>query len=110
MANSSSTQDYVDKASDMADAALGHARTMRDTATAMADDARQAAGPAMDAARDTARRFGAQAEEMAGEVYQRGSRAAQSVGQRIEQQPLLGMLAAFALGYAVSYLLRPRAR
>jgi hypothetical protein len=89
----------------------------------MAEDARDAVGPVTDKVRERAQRFGAQAQElgaqaqevgahaqdragtMAGEAYEHGRSAVRAVNRQIEEQPLFTALAAFAIGYGLSYLL-----
>ena len=44
-------------------------------------------------------------QDMAGEVYQQGKSAVRAVNRQIEEQPLFTALAAFAIGYGLSYLL-----
>jgi ElaB/YqjD/DUF883 family membrane-anchored ribosome-binding protein len=101
----SSVQDYGKTAADAADAALAGVRTVRDSASAMADEARQAAGPIIDTVRERAQQFGAQAHEIADEAYEHGRIAVRAVNRQVEEQPLLAVLAAFAIGYGISYLL-----
>jgi hypothetical protein len=96
--------------------AQGYGDKVADTAASMAEDARDAATPIIDKVRERAQQFGAQAQEfgaqaqdtagtMAGEAYEHGRSAVRAVNRQIEEQPLFTALAAFAIGYGLSYLL-----
>jgi ElaB/YqjD/DUF883 family membrane-anchored ribosome-binding protein len=101
----SSVQDYGKTAADAAEAAAAGVKAVHDSVSSMADEARQAAGPIIDTVRDRAQQLGAQAHELADDAYQHGRTAVRAVNRQVEEQPLLAVLAAFAIGYGVSYLL-----
>ena len=100
----SDIHDYAQKAADIAGAAAERGGTLGSAAAGIAERAQRAAS----AAAETAQRAGTQANELAGEAYRRGQDAAQRLGEQVEQQPLLGLLVAFAIGYSLAYLVHRR--
>jgi ElaB/YqjD/DUF883 family membrane-anchored ribosome-binding protein len=104
----SAGRDLSAKAADATEGVVDHAKTLRNAAYLMAEEARRAAQPALDVARETASRAGSQAENLADEAYQRGRSTVRYVGHQVEQQPLLGLAVAFGLGYVMSLLLHGR--
>ncbi|WP_158803204.1 CsbD family protein [Acidisoma sp. L85] len=55
-----------------------------------------------------ARRVAGQARDAYGEVVEQAADAATAVGKGVEQQPLIALLIAGAVGYALGKLLHPR--
>ena len=108
----SSVQDYGKAAGEAAGEALEGVKSVREFAAAMAGEAKAAAGPVIDTVRERAQQFGeqaqqlgSQAQDMAGNAYEQGRSAVRAVNRQIEEQPLFTALAAFAIGYGISYLL-----
>ena len=98
----------VSSAAERTKEAADQAKDMADQATTMAKDAVGRLSEARDAAWDVAQKAGTQAREAADEAYRRGERAAQDLAARVEQQPLLALFVAGAIGYALAYLLHAR--
>jgi ElaB/YqjD/DUF883 family membrane-anchored ribosome-binding protein len=94
----------ADEASKLA----GKAADRIDAASQQAKDMAQRAAETGEAAWDVAQRAGAQAREVAGEAYAQGERTARELARRVEEQPLLALLIAGAVGYAMAYLVHGR--
>jgi uncharacterized protein YjbJ (UPF0337 family) len=96
----------VDQAAGKLQAKLGDTMDqIIDTASTTAAQASDFAGRAGATLRDaagTARRGAAQASET---VYDAGAQAGQYVGRSVQQQPLLALVGAAALGYALGFLI-----
>jgi ElaB/YqjD/DUF883 family membrane-anchored ribosome-binding protein len=109
----SSPHDQGKVAAEAADEALESARSVRDSAMSSAaetaDAAKEAVGPVIDTVRERAQHLGARVQDIAhdtaGDAYRRGRHAVRAVNRQIGDQPLYTALAAFAIGYGVSYLL-----
>jgi ElaB/YqjD/DUF883 family membrane-anchored ribosome-binding protein len=105
----SSAQDYEKAAAETADDALKTAESVRDSAAGLAEQAKEAVGPVIDTVRERAQHLGARVQDIAhdtaGDAYRRGRHAVRAVNRQIGDQPLYTALAAFAIGYGVSYLL-----
>jgi ElaB/YqjD/DUF883 family membrane-anchored ribosome-binding protein len=82
--------------------------TVSDQAKDMAQRAARTAQETGEAAWDVAQRAHAQAREVAGEAYAQGERTARELARRVEEQPLMALLIAGAVGYAMAYLLHGR--
>jgi uncharacterized protein YjbJ (UPF0337 family) len=98
---------------DMADGKLqgesGEANQLDDAASTVAAKASEFAARAGSTLRDAAGtvRYGA---AQAGEtVYDAGARAGQYMGRSVQQQPLLSLIGAVAIGYVVGFLLHSAA-
>jgi hypothetical protein len=61
-----------------------------------------------EAAWDVAQRVGTQSGDVAREAHVQGERTARELARRLEAQPLLALLIAGAVGYAMAYLVRGR--
>jgi ElaB/YqjD/DUF883 family membrane-anchored ribosome-binding protein len=75
-------------------------------ASAAAQQARQGIGEAGQSAWAVAQRAKERADGLAEDMYSRGERAVRIVGRQVEEQPMLALLAAGALGFFLGYLLR----
>jgi hypothetical protein len=74
----------------------------RDFATLMDHLKIGAINGANGAARDAAGRLGDEAERLYGNLTAQGERAVKAVGRQVEEQPVMSLLLAFALGFAGS--------
>lgn len=97
---------------EQASAAMGDIRTRAksaaDTASSMADKAKPILDDAAKRARDAAAKAQSQAKDIAGDLYDRGEEVASQTGQWVQQQPLVALLAAGAIGFAIGYLVSGR--
>jgi hypothetical protein len=92
---------HVDRAADATKEQIAKAT---DTFTQVAERARAAAGTI----RTTTMGAGKQVGEVATKAYQQGAQAADQLGRSTADQPLLALLIAGAVGYAVAYLIHAR--
>lgn len=69
------------------------------------DVANDAAGGVSQAARDATQTVKNAAAGIADKVYDAGARSGQYVGETVQQQPLLSLIGAAAIGYALAFLL-----
>jgi uncharacterized protein YjbJ (UPF0337 family) len=92
---------HVDRAADAAKEQIAKAT---DTFTQVAGRARAAAGTI----RDTTMEAGKQVGGVATKAYQQGAQAADQLSHSAAEQPLLALLIAGAIGYAVAYLIHTR--
>ena len=82
--------------------------TASDQAKDMAQRAAHTARETGEAAWDVAQRAQAQAREVASEAYAQGERTARALARRVEEQPLVALMIAGAVGYAMAYLVHGR--
>lgn len=95
----SQTEGYVDQAAGELKGQLGSAAGRAgDTANEAVDEISAAAGEATQTVKGTARAIG-------DKVYDAGARTGQYVGQTVKQQPLLSLIGAAAIGYALAFML-----
>jgi hypothetical protein len=92
---------HVDQAADAAKEQLAKAT---DTFTQVAGRGRAAAGTI----RDTAMEAGRQVGDAATTAYQQGAQAADQLSRSTAEQPLLALLLAGAVGYAIAYMIHSR--
>ena len=90
-------QDLQSAASDVVDKA-------RSMAQGIGEQARSTLADAGNTAQDLAR----QARDQAGQIYDQGSRAGRYLAHNVEQNPLVALLVAGAVGYGIAYLLHRR--
>jgi len=64
-----------------------------------------AIGGAKGAARDAADHLGDEAERLYGNLVAQGERSMKAIGRQVEEQPVMSLLLAFALGFVGSKLL-----
>jgi hypothetical protein len=107
---SGGAENLSERAKDAVEAAVSSASTVRDAASSAAYDVKRAAGPAYEAARRQAGELGARAQDLAEDTYRRGREAATTIGRQVQSDPLVAALAAFAIGYGLSYFLHGRGR
>ena len=69
------------------------------------EQAKSAAANAGDVVQDFARQARDQVEPAADKLYQQGARAGDSLVHNVEQNPLLAILIAGAIGYGLAYLI-----
>jgi ElaB/YqjD/DUF883 family membrane-anchored ribosome-binding protein len=84
------------------------ARDLAQQAAAMAGEAASTLAEARNGAWDVAQKAGAGARGLANQAYRRGREGAEDLADRVEERPLLALLFAGAIGYALSYLLHAR--
>jgi ElaB/YqjD/DUF883 family membrane-anchored ribosome-binding protein len=84
------------------------ARELAQQAASLVEEAANTLADARETAWDVAQRTGAQARVMADQAYRNGQRGARELAQRVEERPLMALLLAGALGYALAYLLHAR--
>jgi len=77
-----------------------------DLATLVSHVKAGATSTASDAMRGSAERVGLGAKRVYDELAAEGERAAAAIGEKVEQRPLFSLLAAFAVGFCVSRMLR----
>jgi hypothetical protein len=78
---------------------LGYAREkIGDGAYAVANEARRAVEPGVDAAFETAQKVG----EVTSDAYRRGTRA---IRREIYEEPIMAMVVSFAVGCVVGYMI-----
>lgn len=80
------------------DAVGGSAERAGDMANEIAGEISEPGGNATQNVKDTA-------EAIGNRVYDAGARTGQYVGQTVKQQPLLSLIGAAAIGYALAFLL-----
>jgi ElaB/YqjD/DUF883 family membrane-anchored ribosome-binding protein len=85
-----------------------HARELAQHAASLAGEAATALAEARDGAWDVAQRAGSGARGLANQAYRGSRRGAQDLAERVEERPLLALLVAGAIGYALAYLLHAR--
>ena len=98
----------ADDASKLAGKAAERIDAASQQAKDMAQRAAQTAQETGEAAWDVAQRASAQARDVAGQAYAQGERTARELARRVEEQPLVALLIAGAVGYAIAYLLHHR--
>ncbi|MGH7031896.1 MAG: hypothetical protein ACREE9_08260 [Stellaceae bacterium] len=84
------------------------AASAAETVSDLAGKAQTAAAQAGSTLRDAASETGKQASDVAAKAYQQGTQAADYVSRRTAEQPLMVLLAAGAIGYAIAYLIHGR--
>jgi ElaB/YqjD/DUF883 family membrane-anchored ribosome-binding protein len=84
------------------------ARDLAQQAAAMAGEAASALADARDGAWDVAQKAGVGARAFADQAYRSGRQGAEDLAERVEERPLLALLVAGAIGYALAYLLHAR--
>jgi uncharacterized protein YjbJ (UPF0337 family) len=96
----------VDQATGKLQAGFGGAmEKISDTASIAADQASDFAGQAGVRLRDAARAARRGAERTSETVYDAGAQASQYVGRSVQQQPLLSLIGAAAIGYMLGFLI-----
>lgn len=78
------------------------------TVSDLAGKAQTAAAQAGSTIRDAATETGRQASDAAAKAYQQGAQAADYVSRSTAEQPLMALLVAAAIGYALAYLIHRR--
>jgi ElaB/YqjD/DUF883 family membrane-anchored ribosome-binding protein len=96
------------RASAGADEITERARELAQQAATMAGEAATALAEAREGAWDVAQKAGAGARGMANQAYRSGRQGAQDLAERVEERPLLALVVAGAIGYALAYLLHAR--
>jgi ElaB/YqjD/DUF883 family membrane-anchored ribosome-binding protein len=84
------------------------ARELAQQAATMAGEAATALAEAREGAWDVAQKAGVGARGIANQAYRSSQRGAQDLAERVEERPLLALLVAGAIGYALAYLLHAR--
>jgi hypothetical protein len=97
-----------DKADNFANNLKGGIETAAGTISDLAGQARSAAVEAANTIQGAAIETGKQASGAAAEAYRQGTRASEYVSRSTAEQPLLALLIAGALGYAIAYLIHGR--
>jgi ElaB/YqjD/DUF883 family membrane-anchored ribosome-binding protein len=97
-----------DIAQDTITAVREGAKTTKDRASSVLNDAAEAAEPMIEKVGEQAQRIGAKAKDYADEAYQRGKVAADQVGEWSRNAPLMSLVAAFGVGYVLSMLVHGR--
>jgi ElaB/YqjD/DUF883 family membrane-anchored ribosome-binding protein len=78
---------------------------VRNATSATAAAAGQAVGEAGEAVQQTARQALSQATDVADDLLAAGRHAAQAATRQVNEQPLMAVIAGFALGYITSWLI-----
>lgn len=84
------------------------ARELAQQAASMAAEAASALTEARNGAWEVAQRAGTGARGLADQAYRSSRRGARDLAERVEERPLLALLVAGAIGYALGYLLHAR--
>jgi hypothetical protein len=96
------------KAANFADNLKSGIESAAGTVGDLAGQARSAAVEAGNTVQGAAIETGKQAGAAAAEAYRQGARATEYVSRSTAEQPLLALLIAGALGYAIAYLIHGR--
>jgi ElaB/YqjD/DUF883 family membrane-anchored ribosome-binding protein len=89
--------------------AVGEAVRNATSATAAATaQAERAVGEAGEAVQQTARQALSQASDVADDMLAAGRHAVQATTRQVDEQPLMAVIAGFALGYIASWLIHGR--
>jgi ElaB/YqjD/DUF883 family membrane-anchored ribosome-binding protein len=113
------SDDTMQKAREMAGEAKGFADDAAGSARGLADDAADRARGLADEARERVGEYGAQAGQMArqagetlsqagSEAYRQGQQATDYLNDRVREEPLLALLGAGAIGFALGVLIARR--
>ncbi|MBW4022496.1 MAG: CsbD family protein [Proteobacteria bacterium] len=95
----------VDELKGQAQQAMGDARdAIGSAAEKTSQTASDVAANASETLRHTAETVKAKAGEVGGKVYEAGATAGNYVGSTVQEQPLLTLIGAAAIGYLVAYL------
>lgn len=96
------------RASTGAEEVTERARELAQQAASMAGEAASALAEARNGAWDVAQKAGAGARGLADQAYRSSRQGAEELAGRVEERPLLALLVAGAIGYALAYLLHAR--
>jgi ElaB/YqjD/DUF883 family membrane-anchored ribosome-binding protein len=95
-------QSGVTEAGEAVGEGVGNATSATAAATGQAE---RAVGEAGEAVQQTARQALSQASDVADDLLAAGRHAAQAATRQVNEQPLMAVIAGFALGYIASWLI-----
>ncbi|SDB06639.1 hypothetical protein [Belnapia rosea] len=102
------SDDTMEKAREMAGQAKGFADDTASRASGLADEARERVGEYSAQAGQMARQAGETLSQAGSQAYRQGQQATDYIGERVREEPMLALLGAGALGFALGLLIARR--